>query len=142
MAPPQPHLVCVELNPDGSLASVLSCPVSFLSLTVCCVVWCLFLRILATTRYYLLLLSTVISGDAKDGWNKSMTSSAKPPIKLQLSPVDLQKYNVTNLAFTAAHFNTGDNITEEWIITSVGPYIITWNFKRIKTDPDKWPVEQ
>ena len=94
--------------------------------------------ILATTRYYLLLLSTVIQGDAKDGWNKSMTSSAKPPIKLQLSPVDLQKYNVTNLAFTPAHFNTGDNITEEWLITSVGPYIITWNFKRIKADPDKW----
>ena len=94
--------------------------------------------LLATTRYYVLLLSTAIPGDAKDGWSKSMTSSARPPIKLQLSAVDLQKYNANNISFTTAHFNTGDNIEEEWIITSVGPHIVTWNFRRIKADPDKW----
>ena len=95
--------------------------------------------ILATTRYYLLLVSTVIANNAKSGWQASMTSSASPPIKLQLSPTDMAKYNITALSFTTAHFNTGaGRDVEEWIITSAGPYIITWNFKKIRSDPTKY----
>ena len=95
--------------------------------------------LLATTRYYLLLISTVIANDAKSGWTKSMTSSASPPIKLQLSPADMLKYNITALSFTTAHFNTGaGHDVEEWIITSAGPYIVTWNFKKIRIDPQRF----
>ena len=95
--------------------------------------------ILATTRYYLLLISTAIAGDSKDGWSKSMTASAAPPIKLQLSPADMLKYNITALSFTTAHFNTGEGAdVEEWIITSAGPYIVTWNFRKIRIDPTKY----
>ncbi len=36
------------------------------------------------------------------------------------------------IQFTAAKFNTGENI-EKTIITSTGPYVITWNFRRVKS---------
>ena len=95
--------------------------------------------LLATTRYYLLLISTVIANDAKDGWSKSMTNHASPPIKLQLSPADMAKHNITALSFTTAHFNTGEgHSVEEWIVTSAGQHLITWNFRLIKADPTKY----
>lgn len=84
------------------------------------------------------------------------------PIKLQLEPRDLVKYNISQVNFTPAQFNTGDSINEEWIVTrycaspllcppslalmlmwlcwlcndalarSTGKYVITWNFRKIK----------
>jgi hypothetical protein len=41
------------------------------------------------------------------------------------------RYNISSLHFTAAHFNTGEG-REEFISTSTGPHIITWNFTKIK----------
>jgi VID27 C-terminal WD40-like domain len=36
------------------------------------------------------------------------------------------------VSFTPARFNTGDNSLEKTIITSTGPYVITWNFRHVK----------
>jgi len=87
--------------------------------------------VLATTPYYLLVIPTQIEGQAKSGFGQSITAKADAPIKLQISPDDMVKYNIAALHFTPAHFNTGDG-TEEFISTSTGNYIITWNFTKIK----------
>jgi hypothetical protein len=90
--------------------------------------------ILATTQRYLLLVPTAIEGNVKDGFSQSLSSAGVSPVKLQLKPADIIKYNIKpeDISFTEAHFNTGDNIREEWIVTSTGPYIITWNFRKLK----------
>ncbi|KAF9018163.1 hypothetical protein BGZ52_004484 [Haplosporangium bisporale] len=36
------------------------------------------------------------------------------------------------VSFTPARFNTGANEEEMQIVTSTGPYVITWNFRRVK----------
>jgi hypothetical protein len=33
--------------------------------------------------------------------------------------------------FTPAKFNIGQN-NEKWIVTSTGPYVITWNFRKVR----------
>lgn len=90
--------------------------------------------ILATTQNYLLLLLTAIEGDSKrrTGFQVGMGKKKRRPIKLQLSHTDMVKYNIDEVNFQSASFNTGEGITEEWIVTSTGPYLITWNFMKLK----------
>jgi len=91
--------------------------------------------VLATCKTYLLLISTSIESDSK-GRTQFEAANAKDrskPIKLQIDKKDLIKYNIGEVSFTAAHFNTGDNIDESWIVTSTGPYVVTWNFNRLKS---------
>lgn len=88
--------------------------------------------ILATTDTYLLVAPTEME-DGTNGFDKPMGSKARPrPIKLQLHPQDLARHNIMSVRFTAAHFNIGERVDEHWIVTSTGPYIITWNFARVK----------
>jgi len=87
--------------------------------------------ILATTTQYLLVIPTTISGE-KTGFDVSMGAKKPVPLKLQLDPKDLAKHNIGKVSFTSAHFNTGESITEEWIVTSTGPFVITWNFRKVK----------
>lgn len=35
------------------------------------------------------------------------------------------------ISFTPARFNTGEDM-EKTIVTTTGPYVITWNFRRVK----------
>jgi hypothetical protein len=86
--------------------------------------------LLATTKHYLLLISTVNDVNQRSGFNVSLSSGYCPPIKLQLTSSDLVKYNITKLSLTPAYFNTGG--TEVSLVTSTGPYLITWDFNRAK----------
>lgn len=88
--------------------------------------------VLATTPHYLLVIPTAVEGQAKSGFAQSITAKADAPIKLVLDPSDMVHYNITELNFTPAHFNMGDG-QEQFISTSTGPYIITWNFSKIKS---------
>jgi hypothetical protein len=36
------------------------------------------------------------------------------------------------VSFTPARFNTGNNM-EKTIVCSTGPYVVTWNFRRVKS---------
>jgi hypothetical protein len=61
------------------------------------------------------------------------------PMKLVLKPADIMKFNMGKVRFTPAKFNIGDSSrAEERIITSTGPFTVTWNFanvrKRVLTD--------
>jgi hypothetical protein len=87
--------------------------------------------ILATTSHYLLLIPTSLPS-GQTGFDKAMVKAKPVPIKLQLDPKDLNKHNIGEVSFTAAHFNTGQSINEQWIVTSTGPFIITWSLHKVK----------
>ncbi|RHZ68261.1 hypothetical protein Glove_296g20 [Diversispora epigaea] len=90
--------------------------------------------IIATTSRYLLLLDTEIKSDPnrKLGFEKSFPKSQKPvPRRLQLKPEHLSLMEVP-VNFTPARFNTGESEMEKTIVTSTGPFVITWNFRRVK----------
>eukprot|EP00478_Filoreta_tenera_P000744 GABV01000749.1.p1 GENE.GABV01000749.1~~GABV01000749.1.p1 ORF type:complete len:359 (-),score=105.42 GABV01000749.1:47-970(-) len=91
--------------------------------------------IVATTLTYLLVVPTSIPDDSKDrtGFDVGMGNKNKPqPFKLQLKPQDMVRYNIKKIRFTPAHFETGENIEESWIVTSTGRFLVTWNFRKIK----------
>lgn len=89
--------------------------------------------IVGTCKNYLLLIDTEIKGESGSlGFQKSMSEASKPvPKRLQLKPehVAWMRFPVS---FTPARFNTGEGTEEKTIITSTGPYVITWNFRRVK----------
>jgi len=87
--------------------------------------------VLATTLSYLLVIRTSVPGQAKSGFHQSIAASAEAPMKLQLDPSDIARLGISKVRFTAAHFNIGPD-QEEYISTSTGPFIVTWNFKKIQ----------
>jgi len=97
--------------------------------------------ILATTKSYLMVIPT-LREDGRTGFEVGMGQQKKPPIKLQLKKDDLMKYNISETSFTSAHFDTGDSITEEWIVSSTGPYIITWDFKKVQEGKNVYKIKQ
>jgi hypothetical protein len=87
--------------------------------------------VLATTTSYLLVIRTSVPGQAKSGFHQSIAASAEAPMKLQLDPSDIARLGISKVRFTAAHFNIGPD-QEEYISTSTGPFIVTWNFRKIQ----------
>lgn len=87
--------------------------------------------VLASTARYLLIVDTRVKGEAKGGFLKSMGKNKPAPRKLTIKPEDVVKYKMGEISFTAAHFNTGPSL-ERSIVTSTGPYIVTWNFRAVK----------
>lgn len=87
--------------------------------------------ILATTDYYLLVIPTFLES-GRTGFDVSMGKEKPVPFKLQLRPQDISKNKIKQIKFTPAKFDTGESIKEQWIITSTGPYLITWNFDKIR----------
>lgn len=87
--------------------------------------------ILATTEKYLLVIDTRVKGEVKGGFQKSMGKNKPQPIKLTISPQDRTKHRMSDISFTTAHFNTGSSM-ERSIVTSTGPFIVTWSFRAVK----------
>ena len=93
--------------------------------------------VLCTCKTYLLLIDAEIKQgkyEGQLGFQKSFGKDTKPrPKRLQLKPqhVAWLTLNTWPMAFTAAKFNTGVNAEEDTIVTSVGPYVITWDMKRV-----------
>lgn len=93
--------------------------------------------ILATCRTYLLLIDAkqdTGKNAGKLGFEKGFGKDAKPkPRRLALSPshvAQFQHETKTPLSFTIAKFNTGLDSEETSIVTSTGPFIITWDMKK------------
>mmetsp|Transcript_38581 Transcript_38581/g.28462 ORF Transcript_38581/g.28462 Transcript_38581/m.28462 type:complete len:82 (+) Transcript_38581:397-642(+) len=62
-----------------------------------------------------------------------MKKDSKPePVKLCLQSKDTAKFKITKIDFTPARFNVGENCQEDSIVTSTGPFLITWNFEKVK----------
>ena len=101
--------------------------------------------VLATCRTYLLLIDA-LQKDGKNagklGFERSFAKDAKPqPRRLGLQPshvAQFQHETKVPLAFTPARFNAGEGEKETSIVTATGPFIITWNLKKVlnqKKDP-------
>ena len=53
------------------------------------------------------------------------------PVRLQLKPEHVAYMGGKSIAFTEAHFSTGE-AADRSIIASTGPYVITWSMKSIR----------
>lgn len=101
--------------------------------------------VLATCRTYLLLIDALQKegkNEGKLGFEKAFGKDSKPrPRRLTLNPqhvAQMQAEARQPLNFTAAKFNTGLDADETAIITSTGPFMVTWNLRRTvagKKDP-------
>ncbi|KAL8819944.1 MAG: hypothetical protein Q9191_007622 [Dirinaria sp. TL-2023a] len=94
--------------------------------------------VLATCRTYLLLIDALQHGgknEGKSGFERSFAKDSKPqPRRLGLSPSHVAQFQYETkapLLFTPARFNTGVDDKESSIITATGPFIVTWNMKRV-----------
>jgi hypothetical protein len=106
--------------------------------------------ILATTKNYLLLVDAV-QHDGKNegrlGFEVAFPKDKKPqPRRLALKPqhvAQIQHETKTPIAFTAAKFNTGPNLEETSIVTSTGPFIVTWSLKGVlKGERDPYKIKR
>ncbi|KAF9581509.1 hypothetical protein BGW38_001443 [Lunasporangiospora selenospora] len=98
--------------------------------------------LLATTASYLLVIDVLNPGNKSLGFDRSFPIDSKPdPIKLTLRPehVAAMRHRVN---FTPARFNTGIGEEEKTIVTSTGPYVITWNFRRVKLGYKDYQIKQ
>jgi hypothetical protein len=94
--------------------------------------------VLATCKTYLLLIDALQKGgknEGKLGFEKSFAKDDKPqPRRLGLTPshvAQFQHETKAPLSFTPAKFNTGLDQNETSIITSTGPFIVTWSLKKV-----------
>ena len=88
--------------------------------------------ILLTCDKYLLLVNTSDSEGEKTAFLKTIkTIERKTPLRLQIKTTDVAKYKLSNANYTAAKFNVNKN-GENNIITSLGEYIIIWNYNDIR----------
>jgi VID27 C-terminal WD40-like domain/VID27 N-terminal region/VID27 PH-like domain len=95
--------------------------------------------VLATCKTYLLLVDAQQKEGQKHagklGFEKSFAKDEKPqPRRLGLTPshvAQFQHETKAPLSFTPAKFNTGENQKETSIITSTGPFVVTWSMKKV-----------
>ncbi|KAJ2079837.1 Vacuolar import and degradation protein 27 [Coemansia sp. RSA 988] len=91
--------------------------------------------VVATCKTYLLLIDTKVADDSagRTGFERSFPQAKKPaPKRLQLKPEHVV-YMGAPISFTPAKFNQSPdgNSSEKTIVTSTGPFVITWNLRRV-----------
>ena len=94
--------------------------------------------LLATCRTYLLLVDCMQKdgkNEGKLGFEKSFAKDSKPrPRRLAISPEHVAQFQYVTkqpLSFTPAKFNASPDGKETSIITSTGPFLVTWALKKI-----------
>lgn len=94
--------------------------------------------VLATCRTYLLLIDSLQKTgryEGKLGFERSFGKDDKPqPRRLALQPAHVAQFQhetKSPIAFTPARFNTGVDTEETSIITATGPFIVTWDLKKV-----------
>ncbi len=94
--------------------------------------------LLATCQTYLILIDLTIKSGANAGslgFKKSFGKDNVPKARtLKISPehvASIKQLTGTPLNFSKAHFNTGINAKEQTIVSSSGPYAITWSLRKI-----------
>lgn len=104
--------------------------------------------LLATCETYLLLIDLTIKDDqlGKLGFQKSFGKDKLPKTRMLRISAENAKYmqimTKKPLKFTKAHFNVGLDSKEQTIVTSTGPYAITWSLKKIlRGDADPYLIK-
>lgn len=106
--------------------------------------------VLATCRTYLLLIDALQKNgknEGKLGFEKSFGKDSKPqPRRLGLTPAHVAQFQHETgapLSFTTARFNTGEGLSETSIVTATGPFIVTWNMKKVlRGNKDPYTVKR
>ena len=87
--------------------------------------------ILATCDKYIMLVNTL--GDQNiNGFTACLKRAKKKPKTLKLTPFDIMQYGLQNDSYTPAKFNLSKTNKETHITSSLGNYIIVWNFEDVK----------
>ena len=87
--------------------------------------------ILATCDKYIMLINT--RGEKNENaFTYCLKRARRKPKTLKLSPVDIVKYGLEDDCYTPAKFNVNKNNNENRITSSLGQYIIVWNFDDVK----------
>ncbi|KZO94837.1 VID27 cytoplasmic protein [Calocera viscosa TUFC12733] len=102
--------------------------------------------VVATTKTYLMVVDTLIGAGRFSGhlgFDRNFPADAKPiPRRLQLRPEHVA-YMGSEVSFTPARFNTGPDQDEKTIVTSSGPFVIAWDFKKVQQGRlDKYEIKQ
>jgi len=88
--------------------------------------------ILLTCDKYLLLVNAGENEGEKNAFLKTVkTEERKTPLRLQIKTTDIAKYGLSEANYTRAKFNVNRN-GENNIITSLGEYVIIWNYNDIR----------
>ena len=87
--------------------------------------------ILATCDKYIMVINTDNENNT-NGYNTCLGRIKIKPLILKLSQNDLIKYKLDKENFTPAKFNNNTNCKEMMIISSLGQYVILWNFKQVQ----------
>jgi hypothetical protein len=94
--------------------------------------------VLATSKNYLLLVDTLQKDgkfEGKLGFEKAFPKDSKPqPRRLALTPSHVAQFQHETgapISFTAAKFNTGVDTDETTIVSSTGPFVVTWSMKKV-----------
>eukprot|EP01017_Pseudomicrothorax_dubius_P030389 TRINITY_DN3792_c0_g2_i4.p1 TRINITY_DN3792_c0_g2~~TRINITY_DN3792_c0_g2_i4.p1 ORF type:complete len:762 (+),score=166.75 TRINITY_DN3792_c0_g2_i4:53-2338(+) len=85
--------------------------------------------LVATCGDHLLLIPTFVE-DA-NGYMKNLGKEKPLARFLKLLPCDIKRYGLTQVSFTAAHFNDGPNTKEAFIVSSTGNLLVTWEMKLV-----------
>ena len=87
--------------------------------------------LLATCDKYLMLINT--RGEKNENaFTYCLKRARRKPKTLKLSPVDIVKYGLQDDCYTPAKFNVSKTNDETRITSSLGQYIIVWNFEDVK----------
>lgn len=103
--------------------------------------------VLATTKTYILLIDATIKEGknvGSSGFTKSFGKDSKPrPRILQLNPEHVAMME-GKLSFTPAKFNAGPDVPEKSIVTSTGPFVISWSLNQVvtKNRMDKYRIKK
>ena len=88
--------------------------------------------LLITCDKYLLLVNALSLKDKENAFLKTIPlEDRRTPLMLQVKTSDIAKYGLKDANFTPAHFNLNENGLNN-IITSLGEYIIVWNYNDIR----------
>ncbi|KAJ3207961.1 hypothetical protein HK099_000162 [Clydaea vesicula] len=89
--------------------------------------------LIATCKDFLIFVATEVQ-DKKNCFTSTLKLENRPKqVRLQLKPEDVQNMKHQGpISFTKARFNQGVGLEEKSIVTSTGPYVVTWNFRRVK----------
>eukprot|EP01113_Clastostelium_recurvatum_P027139 TRINITY_DN3268_c0_g1_i1.p1 TRINITY_DN3268_c0_g1~~TRINITY_DN3268_c0_g1_i1.p1 ORF type:complete len:427 (+),score=122.93 TRINITY_DN3268_c0_g1_i1:75-1355(+) len=99
-----------------------------------------------TTDKYIAVVNTTFKtgGHVASGFEKAMGKEKPSALICKLSDQDLEAMGITedDVHFTTATFDQGtymgdDNILEQNIVTSTGPFMVRWKFRHIKNDYGK-----
>lgn len=101
--------------------------------------------VLATCERYLLLIEARTAGI--NGFHQLWPKDSRPrPKKLTVSAMNanyMYQQTKKQISFTPARFNAGPNTKEVSIITSTGPYLISWSLKKVlNNDSNQYTIKQ